>query len=563
MHDLSIPRPRSGFVQLLAAALLALACCGVGAQERLSQLFSDHMVMQRGMRVPVWGWAEPGETITVSIDAQTQVAVANAAGKWMVRLDPMQTGAPRQMTVKSRTETIEVNDILLGEVWLASGQSNMEWKLKQARDGPKEVAGSSDPQIRLFNVPKAIAPKAPVDRLPAAHPQIKNMNAWLPSSPDTAGEFSAVAYFFARNLRQSLNVPVGIISNAVGASAIEAWISHGAYLADPDFKVVPEYYEGLANYVENTAAGQKELAEVTAQYDAKQAALKAGGKPLKWPPRYPAPLHSLGYASTLYNAVVHPLAPYAIRGVIWYQGEAQSERMYEYRGIFPLLIKDWRHRWGQGNFPFVFVQLPNWARPNTEPDPGGWAFLRESQLLTLKAPNTAMAVTIDVGEANNIHPANKQDVGQRLALAARGLAYSAPITYSGPIYRTMTAEGNSIRLSFDHVGRGLMVGKKNGADPVIEDMEGHLTHFAIAGDDMKFVWADARIDRDAVVVSSRSVSKPVAVRYAWANNPDGCNLYNRDGLPASPFRTDESRPTAMGEFFRSRLDKGLTLRPRK
>ena len=563
MHDLAIPRPRSGFVQLLAAALLALACCGVGAQERLSQLFSDHMVMQRGMRVPVWGWAEPGETIIVSIDAQTQVAVANAAGKWMVRLDPMQTGAPRQMTVKSRTETIEVNDILLGEVWLASGQSNMEWKLKQARDGPKEVAGSSDPQIRLFNVPKAIAPKAPVDRLPAAHPQIKNMNAWLPASPDTAGEFSAVAYFFARNLRQSLNVPVGIISNAVGASAIEAWISHDAYLADPDFKVVSEYYEGLANYVENTAAGQKELAEVTAQYDARQAALKAGGKPLKWPPRYRAPLQSLTFASTLYNAVVHPLIPYAIRGVIWYQGEAQWQRMVEYRGIFPLLIKDWRDRWRQGDFPFVYVQLPNWARPNTEPDPGGWAYLRESQLLTLKVPNTAMAVTIDVGEAASIHPLNKQDVGQRLAVAARGLAYGEAITHSGPIYRAMKREGKTIRLSFDHIGKGLMVGKKNGAEPVMEDKGGKLKHFAISGEDMKFVWADARIDKGTVVVSSPSVDQPVAVRYAWANNPLACNLYNREGLPASPFRTDASAPITMGSFFRSRIEQGYTLQPRK
>lgn len=561
MRDLSIPKPRSGFVQLLAAVLLALACCSIGAQERLSQLFSDHMVMQRGMPVPVWGWAEPGETITVSIDAQTKVAVANAAGKWMVRLDPMQTGAPRKMTVKGRVETTEVNDILLGEVWLASGQSNMAWPLKQSVNGAQEVGNSEYPEIRLFNVPNALAPKAPAERLPAGNPLVKDMNAWLPASPATTGEFSAVGYFFARGLYKSLNVPIGIIANAAGGSPIEAWISHDAYMGDPSFKVVGDYYDGLANHVENTAEGKREFAEMSAQYEARQTALRAAGKPALWPPRYRGPLETGNFGSTLFNALINPLVPYAIRGVIWYQGEAQWQRMYEYRGIFPLLIKDWRGRWGQGDFPFLYVQLPNWSQPNPDPDSGGWALLREAQLLSLKVPHTAMAVTIDVGETASIHPVDKQDVGQRLALAARGSAYGEKITYSGPIYRGMTIEGSTIRVAFDHIGQGLMVGKKIGLEAAFEDKGAKLNRFSIAGEDMKFVWADAVIDKGTVIVSSPAVDRPVAVRYAWSNNPAGCNLYNKDGLPASPFRTDESKPEVMGDFFRKKIKKGFTLYP--
>ena len=558
----ALPSPfRSRWEQLLVTLVLSLACCCAGAQERLARLFSDHMVMQRGMPVPVWGWVEPGETITVTIDAQTKTAKANDAGKWMLRLDPMQPGAPRKMTVKNQAGTIEVNDILVGEVWLASGQSNMAWPLKQARNGAKEVAASANPLIRLFNVPSGLSPKAPADRLPAGNPLAKNMNAWLPASPATTSEFSAVAYFFARDLQQKLNVPVGVIANAVDGSPIEAWISHDGLFADPDFKVVAEYYDGMANFVENTAAGKQQLADMTAQYEAKQVSLRASGQPPMWPPKYTGPLQSAAFGSTLYNALINPLLPYGIRGVIWYQGEAQWQRMYEYRGIFPLLIRDWRARWGQGDFPFVYVQLPNFGRPSAEPEPGGWASLREAQLLTLKVPNTAMAVTIELGEPNNVHPYNKLDVGQRLALASRGLVYGEKITYSGPIYRSMKVEGGAVRLAFDHVGQGLMVGKKTGAEPTVEDKEGKLNRFAIAGEDMKFTWAEARIENGTVVVSSPTVPKPVAVRYAWADNPDGCNLYNKDGLPASPFRTDESKPQVMGDYYRNRLSKGFVVTP--
>ena len=548
-------------IRVLCALLAALAACDTDAAELLSALFSRHMVMQRGAAVPVWGWAGSRETVTVTIGGQTKVATADENGKWMVRLDPMQPGAPRTMTVKAGTRTEEVGDILLGEVWVASGQSNMAWPLKHAQDGATEIASASYPRVRFFNVASGVSPRGPSDHLPAPHPAKPDENVWTAVSPATAGNFSAVAYFFARNLHRALdNVPVGIVVNAVNGSPIEAWISREAYRRDPDLKAIADYYDGLAHYIESTPSGRKEAADVAAEYDARQAKLRASGKAPMWPTKYRPPTALPGFGSTLYNAMVHPLAPYAMRGVIWYQGEAQGRRGQEYRDLLRLLITDWRRQWGQGNFPFVYAQLPNWARANPEPENSEWALIREAQLLALKLPETAMAVTIDIGEAANLHPGNKRDVGDRLALAARGMAYGSATEYSGPIYRAMKVEGQAIRISFDHVGAGLMVGRKTGYGPAVDDKGARLAHFAIAGEDMKFTWADARIDGDTVVVSSPAVTRPVAVRYAWATNPAGSNLYNRDGLPASPFRTDESRPRTAGAHFRSLIEKGYSLR---
>jgi sialate O-acetylesterase len=539
---------------------MLMVCGNAAARLVLAGLFSDHMVMQRGVPVPVWGWAEAGERISVSIDAQTRSATADASGKWMVRLEPMEAGAPRKMTVKSGSQTLEISDVALGEVWLASGQSNMAWPLKQALNGRDEVAAARYPDIRFFRARNNPAPKAPQDRLPAWTAQSRNVNSWLATSPETAGDFSAVAYFFARELREATKVPVGIVWNPVDGSPIEAWISRDGYAADPDFKAVADYYDGLANYVENTPAGRQEVAELSARYDAKQAQLRASGKPQMWPIQYQGPLQAASFASTLYNSLTHPLIPYAVRGVLWYQGEAQFDRMYEYRGSLPLLIKDWRRQWGQADLPFVYVQLPNWSKPSAEPEAGGWALIREAQLHALKMPRTAMAVTIDIGNAADVHPQNKQDVGHRLAMAARGLVYGEPVVASGPLYRSQSIEGSRIRLAFDSVGKGLMVGRKRGLEPVAEDAGTPLRQFAIAGSDGKFVWADAVIDKDTVVVSSPAVPKPVAVRYAWAYNPEGCNLYNRDGLPASPFRTDApASAPPLGAFFKAKLQKGFSL----
>lgn len=536
------------------ALILLLGCCGhtlVAAEEFVSRLFADHMVMQRDMPVPVWGWAEPSEQISVTIDQQTLVATADAAGKWMVRLAPMAVGAPRHMTVKGSHTTAEIADILLGEVWICSGQSNMAWPLKQAKNGKDEVAAADHPEIRLFSVPFSMAPKGPQEHLPKNNPKVPSENVWQVCSPTTAGEFSAVGYFFARDLQPQVQVPIGLISNAVGGSFIEAWISHDAFIADPDFRAVAEYWDGLANFAENTPEGKKQMAELIAQYEAKQVEAKAQGQPPLWPPTYGGPLKNSAYAGTLSNAVLNPLMPYAIKGVLWYQGEAQYMRMFEYRDSFPLLIEDWRKRWGQGDFPFLFVQLPNFGPARPEPDSGGSAIIRESQLMALHEPHTAMAVSIDVGEANSIHPLNKQDVGHRLAVAARGTVYGEKIVYSGPLYRAMKVEGSSIRISFDHVGSGL------------DAKGGELKQFTIAGADMKFVWATAQIDGDTVVVHADGVPTPVAVRYAWASNPDGCNLWNRDGLPASPFRTDVSAPGERSPFFKAKLKKPFTLMPEK
>lgn len=544
--------------------ILFLASGPLAAVETAS-VFTDHMVLQRRIVVPVWGWAEPGEDITVAIDQQVKTAKADQAGRWMVRLDPMEAGEPRTMSVTGRSGSLQFADILLGEVWVCSGQSNMAWPLKQALNGKQEVAAANDPELRLFNVPNAMNATGPQDRLANDNPNTRmDYCLWRPCSPESASEFSAVAYFMGRDLRQALHVPVGLISNAVGGSPIAAWISHPALMADADFKAVAQYYDGLANYVEKTPEGRKDLADRRAEYDARQAELRASGKPPLWPQTYADPMHAWGFGCSLFNALTNPLIPYAIRGVVWYQGEAEWQWMESYRGILPILIKDWRGRWGQGDFPFLIVQLPNWSKPSPEPDAGGWATLREGQLLTLKIPNTAMAVTIDVGEAESIHPLDKQDVGGRLALAARGVVYGEKIVYSGPVYRGMKIEGNAIRLSFAQVGSGLMVGRKLPLQATSEDTAGKLRRFAIAGEDGKWVWGEAVIDRDEVVVSSPNVPKPVAVRYAWANNPDGCNLYNKEGLPASPFRTDETTPAPpMAGLFKDRLAKPFALPPVK
>jgi sialate O-acetylesterase len=322
--------------------------------------------------------------------------------------------------------------------------------------------------------------------------------------------------------------------------------------------VVPQYFDALVAYAQ-TPPGQAEVAANYADYEAKQKELRAQGKPPMWPPHHAGAPKRDGLTSVWFNSRVNPLVPFAMRGVIWYQGEAQTWKLGDLRGeyprdyqhMFPLLIKDWRSRWGQGDFPFLFVQLPNWAKPRPEPSFDGWSIIREAQLKALSVPNTGMAVTIDVGDPDSIHPINKQPVGARLALAARAIAYGEKIVYSGPIYRAMKVEGNTIRLSFDHIGTGL------------EARGGELKQFVIAGEDMKFVWASARIDGDTVVVQSDMVLKPVAVRYATATNPEGCNLYNKEGLPASPFRTYDDPALEKGGYYKKKMKEPLSLRQAK
>jgi sialate O-acetylesterase len=498
---------------LLVAGWAAFASAAV----RLPAVIGDNMVLQRGQTVPIWGWADAGETVTVSMLGQTKSAQPNADGKWLVRLDALTAGGPHTMTVKGHN-TLTLKNILVGEVWLCSGQSNMQMNVASSNNAKEEIAAAEYPQIRLVSVPCKGTQEAQQDF----------KGQWAECSPKTVGPFSAAAYFFGRKLYKELNVPIGLIHCSWGGSSCETWVKRCVLEADPQYKPLLESWdERVRTYdpEKAKAAWQKQMEG----WKKLVAVAKAAGKEPPKAPRSPTdPRVGQHRPANCYNGMLLPLIPYAIRGAIWYQGETNAGRAYQYRELFPLMIRQWRQDWGQGDFPFYFVQLANFMAVKEQPADSAWAELREAQTMTLRTPNTGMAVIIDIGEANDIHPKNKQDVGQRLALWALAKDYGKKnLIYSGPMYRSMETKGNQIVLSFDHVGSGLLA--KDG---------GTLRGFAIAAADKKFVWADARIVGNTVVVSSPAVPDPVAVRYAWAENPV-CNLYNREGLPANPFRTDD------------------------
>mgnify|MGYP000103161848 CR=1 FL=1 len=520
---------------LCAVIVLASACSCVqppvtpAAQEsqasslKTPSVISDNMVLQRGMKVPIWGWAAPGESVTVTFKGQSASAVADGQGHWMVRLGPFEASEkPADLIIAGKTKKTIAN-VLVGEVWVCSGQSNMEWSLNKACNGEAEVADARNyPALRLFDAPNTTA----------TVPQSDLKAAWAVCSPESAAPFSAVGYFFGRELHQALKVPIGLIHSSWGGTPAEAWTRREALEAEPALKnIVARYDQACREYDPIVAERSYRLA--LEQWPARaEEARKTGAKPPRKPMPPTHPSNRQGSPGALYNGMIAPLIPYGIRGAIWYQGEANAARADEYRTLFPAMIQNWRADWGQGDFPFLFVQLANFMEVQTEPvqDKAAWPYLREAQLMTLSLPNTAMACAIDLADADNpsdIHPKNKQEVGRRLALAARARVYGEPVVYSGPIYKSMSVRDGQIRLEFNHVGSGLMA---KGGEP--------LKGFAIAGADRKFVWADAKIDGDAVVVSARDVAAPAAVRYSWANNPIG-NLYNKEGLPASPFRTDD------------------------
>ncbi|HKD37107.1 MAG TPA: sialate O-acetylesterase [Pirellulales bacterium] len=460
---------RARFVVVVGSFLAIAVSLAVGSTAQagvaLGEIFSDNAVLQQGMKLPVWGTADAGEKVTVSIAGQS-VSTFASGGKWRVVLAPMKAGGPFTLTVEGPNNKAEAKNLLVGEVWIAGGQSNMEWTVKKAANAEAEIAGSANPQIHLITV---------AHRQKATSPQSRVNGKWTECGPDTVGEFSAVAYFFGRALQKKLGVPVGLVSCNVGGTTAERWMSKEAFDAEPTLAEMPRTQKDKGDF-------------------------------------------------DLYNGMLHPLIPYAIRGAIWYQGESNAIEAWHYRTLFPAMIKCWRDQWGQGDFPFLFVQLAPYNKGLKE---GIWPELREAQLMTtVKSPNTAMAVITDVGEEQNIHPVKKQPVGERLALAARALAYGEKVGYSGPIYESMTVSGPQAILHFKHAGPGLVA-------------KGHkLVGFTIAGDDKKFHDAEAKIEGDTVVVSSRDVSKPIAVRFGWANYPI-VNLWNKEGLPASPFRTDD------------------------
>ncbi len=651
-------------ISTLTLALALVAGPRAAAEEGSSRpflhpLFTDHVVLQRDVPTPVWGWAEPGQRVKVALAGQSVETTADARGKWMARLGPYPAGGPHVLAV-SGPKAVEIKDVLVGDVWLCSGQSNMEWPLKGAVNPEAEVAAAGYPRLRLFQVPKrtALEPESTVEA------------KWDVCTPATAPGFSAVGYFFGRDLGRDLNVPIGLINSSWGGTVAEAWTSAPSLgplgdfdkalaqvraskaeagqppvrldramaawwkrndpgtsdqpgWADPKFDAaawktmdlpgnweerglpdfdgiawfrknfdLPEAWDGKdltlalgpiddldTTYLNGVEVGHTDAWATTRRYKVPAGVAKAGrnviairvldrqgqggfggekgdmklapagdeqagpialagpwsfkvaanASDLSSPPE--AQGENPNRASVLYNGMIAPLAPFPIKGAIWYQGEGNAGRPAQYRRLLPTLIRDWRAAFAVGDFPFLIVQLANYLDRNPQPVDSSWAELREAQFLTTRAlPNVAVALAIDIGEAKDIHPRNKQEVGRRLALGALAMAYGKDVESSGPVYKAAEPKGRALKLTFDHLGGGLVA--KGG---------GKLEGFAVAGEDGKFAWADAAIEGDAVVVSAPGVEKPLKVRYAWANNP-ACNLYNQAGLPAVPFRTDAPEP---------------------
>jgi sialate O-acetylesterase len=481
------------------------------ADVKLPAIFGDHMVFQRDQKDKVWGWAEPGEEVTVSIKDQSKTTAAGKDGKWHVVLDSMPAGGPFELVVKGKN-TITFEDLLIGEVWICSGQSNMQWGVGGSNNADLEIRAANFPGIRLITVPNK----------GTQEPQQDFQGHWERCSPQTVGGFSAVGYFFGRQLHQTLSVPVGLINDAWGGSACEGWIPREKLAADARYRPMLEKWE----QIEKNYPHDKKVHE-----EWKAAADKAKAEGTTPPPEPRNPdwdIHGNFRPGNIYNGVLLPTVGYGIRGVIWYQGESNAGRAYEYRHLFPLMIQTWRELWGQGDFSFYWVQLADFMDERSEPAESGWAELREAQTMTMKLPRTGEAVIIDLGEGKDIHPRNKQDVAMRLARWALAKDYRLEVPCQSPVYRSMSRAGNKIVVTFSHVNGGFRAFDVN--EP---------RGFAIAGADHKFVRARAKIvGPDKIEVWSNQVSDPVAVRYAWADNPI-CNLYSEAGLPVTPFRTDD------------------------
>ena len=472
------------------------------AEVSVPNIFSDHMVLQQQQSNKVWGKAEPGEQVTVKIKGKVQETTADGDGKWSVMLAPLEAGGPHELVI-SAANTITINDVLVGEVWICSGQSNMEWTVNNSYDADLVKATANYPNIRMINYPNTGSQESAWTH--------EGTN-WQVCSPETVGGFSAVGYFFGRELEQVLDVPIGLINNAWGGSAADAWVNREV-LEESDYyqptlkrwQEMEKQYQSLSTKGNLTDEDKKELQNLKNQMQGNQR------------------------PSNIYNGVLKSHLGYGIQGVIWYQGESNAGRAYQYRKLFPTLIANWRDEWQEGDFPFYWVQLADFGVEKPEPSESGWAELREAQTMTMeKLPNTGEAVIIDVGEGKDIHPRNKVTVGQRLARWALAKQYGKDLAYHSPTYKAMEKQNGKILLSFDHVNGGWRPFDVN--EPI---------GFAIAGEDKQFVWADAKIlDDGRIEVSSSEVTDPVAVRYAWGDNPK-CNMFDMVGLPLTPFRTDD------------------------
>ena len=500
------------------ALLVLVLPAKVWANVSVPDVLSSGMVLQRDLKVPIWGKADPGESITISFGRQSKRTTTDKDGRWIVHLSPLRANSTTAtMTIEGKNR-IELTDILVGEVWLVAGQSNMQRLLSETANGAEAIAGANQPQIRLFNVSRQVAFKH-------APPPLAS---WQACSPESVKQFSAAGYYFAVELQKELKVPIGVINSSYGGSQAEAWTPVEYLLASADLKPT----------VERTKTWDEERPRVRVEYDEaikkwreESDAAKAKGAVPRPSPAVPDALREYRIAASIYDGMIAPLIPFPIRGAVWYQGESNEVRAQQYEILLPVMIKSWRERWNQGDFPFGIVQLPNYRDPKDEPADEAWSHIREAQRRTAqRVRNTGLIVTIDIGEARDIHPKNKLDVGRRMAYWAFDSVYSKVSVKPGPSFRTAApgSSENELLLTFDDVGSGLKT-RDNGRP----------AEFAVAGEDRKWYWAEAEIvGKNQIKVWSKSVSKPVAVRYAFNNNPRNPNLTNDSGLPATPFRSD-------------------------
>ena len=566
---------------LLLTACAAVFATPIHADVAVPALFGDHMVLQEEMKVPVWGTADPGEKVTVTVGTNVATTTAGSDGKWRVDLAPFADGAPATTMTIAGKNTLTFNDVLIGDVWVCSGQSNMEVPLAYAINAHDVQPKATDPQLRLLQVARKTSLQPLTDisssymwgRPPHVHESDGDHPAnWVVCNPHDASNFSGVGYFFGREMRAHLHRPIGLIESAWGGTLAESWTSQdGLQKAPPFTTYIDAYQKNLAAYPQlKPAYDTAEAAYIASLKDYEQkfqaaitqlqterkawadadAKAKAAGQPeppqpklaaLTKPKAPPLPDGGQLQPSNLFYGMIAPLIPFAIKGVIWYQGESNTrDKAYEYRTLFPRMIADWREKWGQGDFPFLYVQISHFGYAGD----GSSALIREAQVQALSMPKTGMAVVVDIPCDDAGHPHDKEDVGKRLTLLASNIAYGENVVAMGPLYDSMKVEGGAIRINFTHVGSGLMIGRTPyqpltfGKTPITPYPDDKLVGFTIAGDDKKFVPADAKIDGNAVVVSSPAVPQPVAVRFAWGDNVED-NLYNKENLPASPFRTDD------------------------
>lgn len=508
----------SYFRTLLLTLTLSAVAINAQANLKLPAIIASHMVLQQKQTNPIWGWDKPGTKVTVTLGDQVKKATAGDDGKWTVILDKLDASYdPKVMTVEGTSKRV-IKDVLVGEVWMCSGQSNMEMTVSGDWKFEVESLASLHPGLRLITVP----------RVGTQELQKDFVGTWESANPTNCKSFSAVGFFYGRYLHEILDVPVGLINNSWGGSAAEAWVRRSSLEKDTRFKLLTDGWKKREAFIESDAEKAKYQAAVDA-WKTKTAEAKAAGKQAPRPPRNPeALLSGNSRPGNIFNGMVYPTLGYGIKGVIWYQGESNASRAWEYGQLFPYMIEQWRAEWGQGDFPFYWVQLADFRAEVDQPGDSQWAELRESQTKTMSLPRTGEAVIIDLGEGNDIHPKNKYDVAARLVRWALAKDYGFNIEPQSPTYKDVSITGNKATLKFDHIGGGMRT-----VD--VAEVRG----FAICGEDKKWVWADAKITgNDTVEVSSKDVAAPVAVRYAWAENPV-CNVFGKNGLPLTPFRTDD------------------------